>query len=147
MNSHITVSAPSLGLPENDLIGIAVRAHKPHASPKSTGVWDRRDEPAWHDTNVLLRACREIGSSNYTRIQQAVSIQSRVFVDLAVFRNYFAHRNSDTRRAAMRLGPNHGIGATAGPSSILLARPLTASRPVLLDWIDDVSLVVAYLCE
>src|ERR1700720_3179728 len=84
----------------NDSIGGAVLLYKAYASPRSTGVWHRRDEPTWHDPNVLLNCCNNIGASNYIHITNALSVGTRFFVDLPVFRNYCAHKNMQTEKAA-----------------------------------------------
>jgi hypothetical protein len=91
--------------------------------------------------------CSDLGCSNLADIQAALSISSRVFVDLPVFRNFFAHRNERSIEAAVRLGPLHGIPATLRPAAILLSPPLNSAQPLLVNWLEDMSFVVEYMCS
>jgi len=116
----------------NSAISVAITHLRPHMTPPASGIWHRRDEPSWYDHNLLMRCCRNIGCSNITDIQAAFSLGSRVFVDLPVFRNFFAHRNSQTGKAAADLGPQYGIPATLRPSQILLSSPLGRPQPLIL---------------
>jgi hypothetical protein len=131
----------------NDSIGQAIRLHRAYASPRSTGIWHRRDEPAWHDPNVLLNNCSNIGASNYTHITNALSVGTRFFIDLPVFRNYCAHKNHQTEQAARALAPTYGISALLSPLEILLSTPIRARDPLLTLWLYDMETVVSLLCE
>ena len=131
----------------NSAIGLAVIYVRPHVTPPSSGIWHRRDEPAWHDHNLFMQFCRNIGCSNITDIQAAFSFGSRVFVDLPVFRNFFAHRNSQTGKAVADLGPQYGVPATLRPSQILLSRPLGRPQQLILDQIDDLVFIIELLCD
>lgn len=131
----------------NQAIGVAIRVYRPGALPKADGSWDRRDEPAWHDKNVLMNLCLATGCSHTPEVQRAFSAGYRVFDDLPVYRNFLAHRNQQTMHAAMRTSALHGIPSTWRPSQALLAVPLTGSRPLLLEWVDEVDFTVEYLCH
>jgi hypothetical protein len=131
----------------NSAIGLAVTLARPHITPPPSGVWHRRDEPSWHDHNLFMRCCRNVSCSNMADIQAAFSLGSRVFVDLPVFRNFFAHRNNQTCKAAADLGPQYGIPATLRPSQILLSRPLNRPQPLILDQFDDLITTVELLCD
>jgi hypothetical protein len=48
---------------------------------------------------------------------------SRVFLDLPVFRNYFAHRNEQTKKAAVDPATFNSVPANPRPSVILLSTP------------------------
>lgn len=134
------------GLTFNQAIGIAVRSYRRHAEPRSDGTWDGRDEPAWHVPQVLLRLCGLLRCSKLEDIQAAVSAGSRVFIDLPVFRNFYAHRNQQSQYAAMRLATQYGIPATFRPSRILASRPLGRPQPLVLDWIDDLLFATQGIC-
>jgi hypothetical protein len=131
----------------NDAIGFAVQRWRPSRRPQANGTWHRRDEPAWHDPNTILTLCRDLAASNTADVEAAFSAGSRVFLDLPVFRNYFAHRNQETRRAALDLAPSYGVPAPLSPAEILLARALGRPQPVLVDWIDDLTFTAEYLCS
>lgn len=142
----VTISRGPLSF--DGAIGLAIsKWGKRGARPRLDGSWHRRDEPAWHDYTILLRACQEIGSSNLAHVRAGLSSGSRVFTDLGPFRNFFAHRNLATEHAAMQLAPQYGIPATLRPSQILLTPPLGRPQPLILDWIDDLSSTIEYLCH
>lgn len=130
----------------NQALGYAIRRWRPRARPVH-GVWRQLDEPAWHRTSTLLDLCTDMGCSNLPGIQAAVSTQARVFVDLPVFRNFYAHRNRETCRAAMLIGPQYGIPATRRPTEIMLSIPLNRPQVLLLDWIDELTRVIQDLCQ
>lgn len=60
---HVGISlAPIAAFADwNEALGAAVQLYNARAMPKSDGSWDRRDEPTWHDKNVLMKACAAIG--------------------------------------------------------------------------------------
>jgi len=131
----------------NDSIGEAVRIHRAYATPRATGIWHRRDEPTWHDPNVLLSCCNNIGASNYIHMTNALSVGTRFFIDLPVFRNYCAHKNQQTQKAAQTLAPTYGISSLLLPFEILLSTPIRARDPLLTLWLYDMEAVVGLLCE
>jgi hypothetical protein len=134
------------GLNFNDALGLAIRAYSRSAQPKADGTWHRKDEPAWHDPNVLMKLSSNLGCSNLANIQSAFSSGSRVFLDLPVFRNYFAHKNQQSEYAAMQRAIKYGIPSNIRPLEILLARPLNRHQALIFDWLDDIAFVVEYLC-
>jgi len=108
--------------------------------------WTRRDEAAWHVVDNLLAACGDIGCSNQLDIEAAFGAGQTVFRDLPAFRNYFAHRNDDTKRAALQRASSYGITART-PSEALLSRPLRRPQALILDWIDEVDVTVEFMCN
>lgn len=132
---------------ENSAIGEAVLHWRPHATAKSDGSWDRREEPTWHDPAFVLPICASQGFSNLADLQAAVSTGTRVFRDLPVFRNYFAHRNRKTREAVVALAAVYGIPSTTRPSEIVLARALGRPQSLILDWLDDLRFTMEYICH
>jgi hypothetical protein len=135
------------GLTYHDALGIAVHVFRPAAMPMGSGGWDRRDEPRWHDTHWILTLAASEAFSNVGDIGAALSIGTRAFIDLPVFRNYFAHRNELTRIAACNLALVNYIPVSSRPSRILLTRPLGRPQSLIEDWIDDVAFVVDYMCH
>lgn len=132
---------------ENAAIGLAVLQWRPNATPKADGSWERRDEPTWHNPSFVTPICAAQGFSNLTDLYAALSTGTRVFTDLPVFRNYFAHRNRRTRNAAVALANLYGIPGVSRPSSVLLARPLARPQSLILDWLDDLRFTVDYMCH
>jgi hypothetical protein len=131
----------------NDSIGDAIRFHKPWITPLASGEWHRKDEPAWHDPNILLGCCTNIGASNTSHMSAALSVGTRVFIDLVVFRNYIAHKNKRSQVAAQNLAPHYLIPATLRPFEILLQTPLRAFDPLLKVWLYEMEIVVSFLCR
>lgn len=130
----------------NDALGRAIRKHRSTATPKSDGSWPRRLEPTWHDPHVLIDLMSDVGSTNAADVAHAFSTGTRAFLDLPVFRNFFAHRNVGSMNAAQRIGIHYGIPSSLPPCDILLRRPVGRPRALLLDWFDDVQFTMEYLC-
>lgn len=132
----------------SDAIGVAMARHRQRRAPLPGGGWDRRDEPTWHDTAVLLSSCADLGCSNLAQIQAALSTGTAVFYHLPTFRNFFAHRNDSTAQSARNVAAFYSI-PTAGrhPAEILRQRPHGRPFPILLEWIDDIDVTVELLCE
>lgn len=135
------------GLDFNAVIGVAMKRHKPKLTPRPDGSWHRRDEPPWHDINVLTNCCRDLGCSHIADVEAAVSLQSRAFVDLPIFRNFFAHRNKGTAQAACAIAPHYSIPSYCHPLQILASTPKGRPYPLLVDWIDDIAITVELLCD
>jgi hypothetical protein len=131
----------------NDAIGVAMSRHRPRTPLAASGRWPRRDEPPWHDPYVLLRSCADLGCSNLGQIQAALSLPTRVFTDLPVFRNFFAHRNHMTAASARSLASHYSIPSYRHPMEILTSLPAGRPEPLLVDWIDDILIVIEFLCE
>ena len=139
---------PSLKITSVDqAVDHAVTNQKPWLPRPPSGRWPRRREPAWHDPNVLIRACGDIGVSNMPDILAAFSLPTRVFFDAPVARNFFAHRNHSTSRAASRLSLHYGLAPADHPVELLALVPSGALNPLLLEWIADATEVVHLLCR
>ena len=133
-----------------DAITLSIARHKPHLArrPRLPGaVWHRRDEPTWHDPVVLRTGCVDLGCSHLVDVQAALSLPTRVFADLPVFRNFFGHRNGQTEDAAKNTARQYVISTALHPTEMLAARPAGRPYPLLVDWTDDVHAVIALLCD
>jgi len=141
----VRVTTP--GLPLNTALGRAVRTFRAGATANTVGAWHRRDEPKWHETRVIDTLSVNEGFSNRTEILAALSISSRVFLDLPFFRNYFAHKSDQTSDAARNVSPLYGMAIPKKPSQVLLGRAMGRPQRLIEDWIDDLSLVMEYMCH
>jgi hypothetical protein len=130
-----------------DHLGLAITKYKKSAKPNAAGEWHRRDEPAWHDPNVLMTVCANLGCSNQTAIEASFSLQQKVFNDLPVFRNFFAHRNRGTSIAARNIAPHYTLPSSLTPTEILLSVSPGTSTSVLLGWLDEISITAEFLCK
>lgn len=130
----------------NHSLGLLIIRYKRSATPKADGSWHRRDEPTWHDYNVLLTGASLLNFSNLSDVNSAFSSRNRVFNDLTVFRNFFAHKNEGTESAARQLALQYGISSLLRPSQILMLRANRRPQEVIFDWIDDLVFTANYLC-
>lgn len=132
-----------------DAIDAAMKACKQKQWAKAAGVktWSRYDEPKWHETNTLLRSCFEISSTNYSTVVAALSIPTRMFDHLTIFRNFFAHRNESTSSRASQIAvTSYGIYSESMPVNILLTPAYGRPQELIFDWIDDANNAFDLLC-
>lgn len=140
---RVEVSNASVNTP-GDVLLLAARVHRGQTASAPT---TRRDEPPWHDRNILLKTCSQLGCSNLSNIINALSIQTRVLEDLPVFRNFYAHRNEDTARKAVDLGKlKYLIISESHPTAVLSASPHKRPQPLILDFLDDLGILIEFLC-
>ena len=130
-----------------DYIGHAIIQYKRGAKPNAAGVWHRRDEPAWHDPNVLMTICKSLGCSNQIQIDSSFSLQQTVFRDLPVCRNFFAHRNESTSLAARNIAPRYTLPTYLSPAELLLSVSPGASTSLMLGWIDEMNVTAEFVCD
>lgn len=142
-HQRVTITAA----PTADHLGLAITRFKVHATPNSLGIWHRRDEPAWHDPNVLITVCNHIGCSIQGHVASSFTMQQTVFRDLPVCRNFFAHRNQSSSRAASNIGPLHTLPSNLCPSDLLLSVSPGASTSVLLNWLDEMNFTAEFMCK
>lgn len=126
------------GYTYNQAIHDAILLWKPRSPVPTAGIWHRRSEPPWFDPNILMNSCQQLNCSNIVDIQAALSLGSRVFLDLPTVRNFYGHRNPQTELAASNIGLNYLLPTNLHPTEMLLSRPPTRPQPLILDWIDDI---------
>lgn len=132
---------------ENAIIGHAVRHFKPRATLGPNGEWDGRDEPKWHSSRTMLDLAVKMGFSHEQHVAAGFSLNFTAHKNLAVFRNYYAHRNRQTKQAACGLATVYGIPAMRQPTEVLLASPLTYPGGSLLDmWLVELKQTIDFLC-
>jgi hypothetical protein len=134
-------------LSTTDPLGAAIVFTNNRAKPNALGLWHRRDEPAWHDPNILMRVCGNLGCSIQVEIGQAFSLSQNVFNDLPVFRNFFAHRNGQTSQAARNIAPRYTLPTHLSPTELLLAVSPGATEPVILEWLTELAITAEFLCK
>lgn len=128
-----------------NLLHIAAKACR---GPLANAPVDRRDEPAWHDIGNFLRICNALAPSNLSEIQAALSMQTRVFADLPAFRNFYAHRNEESAAKAVGLARRqYLITGVRHPTEVLMKPAPARTQPILLDWLDEMQIVVTFLCD
>lgn len=131
----------------NQAIGDAILLDHHNWQPHQNGIWHRRQEPSWHDPNLILRLAQQQGWSNLPDIQAALSTGTQALSDLPIFRNYFAHRNQGTAYAARSVASNYVISTSNSPVEILLTRPYQRPNPLIVEWLIDMENVIEFLCD
>lgn len=110
------------------------------------GPWQHWDEPRWHQVDHFLRSLQAIMPSSIGAVYGALGRPTRVFTDLPVFRNYYAHKQEKTAKDALALAVHYALPRPASPSQLLCSRPQGAGQPILHEWLDDLRLVVQGIC-
>lgn len=116
--------------------------------PAAAAPTSRRDEPSWHERDLLIKTCLGMACSHAADVQGALSGNTTVFEDLPAFRNFYAHRNDESAQKAVALvkrqylivGVRHPTGALSTPA-------YKRTQPLLLDWLDDMQIVMEFLCD
>lgn len=140
------IAAPGRLADANAAIGIAVRYYKPSARLQISGEWQGRDEPAWHVPSVVIDVFGAASIPTQNHVKSSFSLGFTVFDDLPTFRNYFAHKNRETRALAMRKAPRYLIVANK-PSEVLAAAPVGRTDSLLETWIHELRTTLDMLCN
>jgi hypothetical protein len=141
---RVTLADATITTPGAMIHAAAKVARGPHAAAPTS----RREEPSWHEVRILLKTCESIQCSHLADVQRALSLQTRVFSDLPVFRNFYAHRNEETAERALNLAQRQYLITKAKtPTEAITSRVRRRPQPLLLDWIDEMDTVMDLLCE
>ncbi len=133
--------------PTADPLGAAITCINSRIRSNAQGAWHRRDEPAWHDPNVLMRVCKNLQCSIEAQIGQAFSLSQNVFNDLPVFRNFFAHRNEQTLGAAKNIAPRYTLPTHLAPTEFLISVSPGGTQTVILEWLTEMVITAEFLCK
>jgi hypothetical protein len=108
----------------------------------------RREEPAWHERDLLIKTCLAMGCSHAGDVQSALSVITTVFEALPSFRNFYAHRNDESAEKAVALGKKqYLITGMRHPSAVLATPAYKRTQPLILDWLNEMQAVMELLCE
>jgi hypothetical protein len=146
--ARVTVSKVRRATTEAEAMGYAIRRCKKWRYKATKTQWTWLDEPGWAKSSNLLDALDEVGAANYTLVSAALSLPgaAQVLEHLADFRNFYAHRGEDTRSRATHHALAYALNPTLPPTTILqshgLRNGVTRPQPVLMDWVDDVRLLI-----
>lgn len=122
-------------------------AAKVARGPLAPAPTSRRDEPAWHDVTIFIKTCEAIRCSHLGEVQSAMSLHTRVFYDLPLFRNFYAHRNEESAIRALGLARRQYLITRARhPSEAILSPAPKRPQALLLDWLDEMEAVIDLLC-
>jgi hypothetical protein len=101
---------------------------------------NKKEEPTVRDPRDTEKVLLAAGATNITSFQNALALNTAIFLDLGTARNFYAHRNKDTWRKIQSKAQAMGIfSSTHGNDVITTGLP---GRPVSLfeDWLDDAEL-------
>jgi hypothetical protein len=102
---------------------------------------DRREEHKFRNPREVRAVLASLGGNNLQEFDIALSLNTTLFSDIVVLRNFYAHRNRDTWRRAC----NYFTQQRAFPRFKRAADLLTYRRPssgvmVLEEWLTDAEL-------
>ena len=121
----------------------AVRTERPRYT--GVGPWEHREEPTWHDPNVIVRILNTAGCSNAIGVNAALSIGSRAIEHLTTARNFLAHRNETTARKLRGLSVAYGLAQPRDPLSVVFGVGHGRPQRIFEDWLDDIYTIVSLL--
>jgi hypothetical protein len=137
--TRVTANRPIRG--HRSALTFAIRTERPRATGK--GPWSHRDEPTWHDPNVLVRILNKAACSNAAGVNAALSLGSNAIEHLTITRNFLAHRNETTAVKLRRLGSRYGVGAPTDPLAVVFAFGYGRPQRIVDDWLDDIFTIVS----
>jgi hypothetical protein len=144
-NGNVIISSNSSIRNFDDVLSTSIKvATRTRLKPGKT--IRRRMEPKWFVTNTLLKTCKELDCSNYESIQIALSVGPEAFRYLPTFRNFYAHRNDDTAKKALKIASRYSIPRKNHPNEILLSIGYSRHQPIIFDWLDDITNTINLLC-
>ena len=144
LGGRVTLTNAAIRSP-GDLLLCAAQVQKGPLAPAPT---TRREEPSWHDVQIFLRTCQTIGCSHLTVVQLGLSVQTRIFYDLPAFRNFYSHRNEESAERALGLvRRQYLITKAKHPTEALATSVLLRPQALVLDWLDELDVVMALICE
>ncbi len=120
-----------------DAVAFAVRITNPRSYARG-GPFGHRDEPDWQLTSVLARLTTALGASNQSLVRAGISLSTRAFVDLPVFRNFYAHRSEGTVVRVKRVARNYPLNQSLHPTQMLCTVLPTRPQSLISDWLDDI---------
>lgn len=102
---------------------------------------DRRDEHKFRNPREVRTVLASLGGNNLPELDTALSINTTLFSDIAVLRNFYAHRNRDTwRRTSNYFTQQRAFPRFKRAADLLSYQRPSASVGVLEEWLSDAEL-------
>lgn len=137
-----TVVAPAASLLDAEDLAV----HAIHPSQRSaTGPWSRRWQPDWQSRKALLDSLRYVRSSLYADVDTALSLPTRVLLDLPTVRNFYAHKGQRAARSVTTIHRHYGITRSMPPHELLCSVPPARSDSLLNEWLADLSAILGLM--
>ncbi|MBI6772827.1 hypothetical protein [Pseudomonas syringae] len=97
----------------------------------------RDREHTVRDPKITERIFLDCGASNISSLQNALSLNSSMFRDIAPIRNFYAHRCGDTFKKVESRAKNLGVPKISHPADLLNCVLTGRPHSILADWLFD----------
>lgn len=114
--------------------------------PRLNAPWTPYDEPAWHNSDVLLRLAQLAGFSNLRQVQAALSTAPAAFRDLTTVRNFVAHRSQHARARVVGVQMRYLIPSSVRPVQFVRQRRPSSPNMILEEWLAEIERAIGCLC-
>ena len=103
----------------------------------------RRDEPTIRDPSLWAQFFTKLGSSPPRDFGNAISLNIQVYGEIAVFRNFYAHRGQDTLQHVASQFPQLSVGLAKHPDELVTSTSAGVSQAKYPQWSDEVKQFLA----
>ena len=128
----------------DDALTFAIHANRPNYRGRRP-PWRWADEPVWHSPRQFRAAMRALSPANMAAVNRGFATGSRVFDDLPAFRNFFAHKGTDTRKRVASLARYYTLSPRLRPHELLMSAASGRVQSLLLDYVDDLSISIGLM--
>jgi len=102
---------------------------------------DRRDEHKFRNPREVRTVLATLGGNNLAEFDTALSLNTTLFSDIAVLRNFYAHRNRDTwRRVNNYFSQQRAFPPMKRAADLLLYQRPGSGVDMLDEWLGDAEL-------
>jgi hypothetical protein len=109
---------------------------------------DRRVEHKFRNPREVRTVLAAFGGSNLPEFDAALALNTTLFADIAVLRNFYAHRNRDTwRRTSNYFTQQRAFPIFSRASDLLNHRRPSASVELIEEWLSDAELFFEYALQ
>ncbi|MCA1458614.1 hypothetical protein I6F35_36535 [Bradyrhizobium sp. BRP22] len=109
---------------------------------------DRRDEHKFRNPREVRTVLASLGGSNLPELDTALALNTTLFSDIAVLRNFYAHRNRDTwRKVSDYFTQQRAYPRFKRASDLLAYQRPSSSVSVLGEWLADAELFVDFALQ
>jgi len=103
-------------------------------------VVDRRDEHKFRSPREVRTVLASLGGNNLSELDTALAVNTTLFSDIVVLRNFYAHRNRDTWRKTSDYFTRQRAYPRFKRAADLLSYRLPSGVRVLEEWLGDAEL-------
>jgi len=114
---------------------------------KSPATIKRTDEPTVRDPNEIRKILIDCSASNLPSLDNALSLNSRLFRDVKTIRHFYAHRSKDTFIKVSTTSASMGLYHPKHPDQILSHVMPGRSMPVIEEWLIEAQIFYELLMQ